>query len=122
MTAMSGTPAYVQVAADLRSQIEKGVLPEGAQLPSMTRLREQYGVSNTVVRDALNELRREGLVVGQQGKGVFVRSRDAALAAPATEGLEGRLDELAETVRGLERRLTLLEERGAVQGRREPNG
>ncbi|WP_214415629.1 GntR family transcriptional regulator [Sphaerisporangium fuscum] len=122
MTAMSGTPAYVQVAADLRSQIEGGALPEGAQLPSMTQLRERYGVSSTVVRDALNELRREGLVVGQQGKGVFVRGRDTASTAPAVEVLARRLDELGEAVRGLERRLAVLEDREAVQDRSRSNG
>ena len=72
MTVMSGTPAYLQVAADLRAQIERGELTPGAQLPSNAQLRGIYSVSNTVIRDAINELRRAGLVIGQQGKGGFV--------------------------------------------------
>lgn len=97
---MSGTPAYVQVAADLRSQIESGVLQPGQQIPSNSQLRSIYSVSNTVVRDAVNELRRDGLVVGQQGKGVFVR------VGPAVDGdtskADARLRDLQERVAAIE--------------------
>jgi DNA-binding GntR family transcriptional regulator len=117
MADLSGTPAYLQVAADLRRQITDGALPVGAQLPSMAQLRELYGVSNTVVRDALNDLRREGLVVGQQGKGVFVRSgtvdatRSGGQLDPGTGAvIMKRLDELAEAVRGLDERMSRLEQ------------
>jgi GntR family transcriptional regulator len=117
MADLSGTPAYLQVAADLRKQITGGALPVGAQLPSMNQLREMYGVSNTVIRDALNELRREGLVVGQQGKGVFVR---ADVAHPGARGqllsdvsvIMSRLDELSDAVRGLDERMSRLEQDG----------
>jgi GntR family transcriptional regulator len=91
MTTMSGTPAYVQVAEDLRSKIADGELPPGAQLPSNAQLREIYSVSNTVIRDAMNQLRRDGLVIGQQGKGVFVRSTSAEPSTP-----DRALDRLAE--------------------------
>jgi DNA-binding FadR family transcriptional regulator len=126
MADLSGTPAYLQVAADLRKQIAGGALQVGAQLPSMAQLRELYAVSNTVIRDALNELRREGLVVGQQGKGVFVR---AGVATPNASGgsaqlsqgdvsvVMRRLDELAVAVRGLDERMTRLEQDGNPEPR-----
>lgn len=96
MTTMSGMPAYLQVAADLRSQIERGDLSPGAQLPSSTRLQEIYSVSNTVIRDAVKELRRAGLVVGQQGKGVFVQEPGGAATDNGTPlaDLERRLEAL----------------------------
>lgn len=97
MTSMSGIPAYVQVADDLRSQIERGALPPGAQLPSSSQLREIYSVSNTVVRDAINELRRAGLVIGQQGKGVFVRG-----TMTADSSTEPELRELQDKVAALQ--------------------
>ena len=97
MTAMSGTPAYVQVAEDLRSKITRGELGPGEQLPSNSQLRAKYSVSNTVIRDALNELRRDGLVVGQQGKGVFVQVAGVK-TAPQSSGL----DELERRVEALE--------------------
>ncbi len=85
----------------------------------MAQLRQLYGVSNTVIRDALNELRREGLVVGQQGKGVFVRAGLAAAEAQVNGGqlsrgdasvITRRLDELADAVRGLDERMSRLEQ------------
>jgi GntR family transcriptional regulator len=116
MTVMSGTPAYVQVAADLRAQIERGELSAGAQLPSNAQLRGIYSVSNTVVRDAINELRRAGLVVGQQGKGVFVRSEpgEGARTAPAEDlerrlaALEGQIAEPSPEVQSLRREVAIL--------------
>lgn len=103
MTVISGTPAYHQVAADLRSQIQSGKLRPGDKLPSSAELRAKYAVSNTVIRDAVNELRRAGLVVGQQGKGVFVTSKTPD-SADATPG------ELAARVQALEDRVSSLEE------------
>lgn len=114
MTVMSGTPAYVRIADDLRDKIRKGELADGAQLPSMSQLREAYGVSSTVIRSVLAELRNAGLVVGQQGKGVFVRSgaADRATAPPDPGTLLRRLDELTETVRAMDSRLRILEQAG----------
>ncbi|MEV4418177.1 winged helix-turn-helix domain-containing protein [Catellatospora sp. NPDC049609] len=111
MALVSGTPAFQQVAEDIRKQITSGALPAGAQLPSMAQLKELYGVSSTVVRDALAELRREGLVIGQQGKGVFVRDgAEAASAAGEAGEIMERLEELTEVVRQLDARLARLEQ------------
>lgn len=108
MTVISGTPAFIQVANDLRSQIRDGKLRPGDKLLSSAELRAKYAVSNTVIRDAVNELRRAGLVVGQQGKGVFVTSKtpESADAAPGELGtrvqaLEGRVSSLEEDARDL---------------------
>lgn len=98
MTVMSGTPAYVQVAADLRAQIERGELKPGDRLPSNAQLREIYSVSNTVIRDAINELRRTDLVVGQQGKGVFVQTELGEHGLTATKELEQRVAALEDRI------------------------
>ena len=116
MTVMSGTPAYLQVAADLRAQIERGELSPGAQLPSSAQLRGIYAVSNTVIRDAIRELRRAGLVVGQQGKGVFVQSESGGAARPAPAedlerrlaALEGQIAEPSSEVQSLRREVAIL--------------
>jgi GntR family transcriptional regulator len=110
VTTMSGMPAYLQVADDLRTQIRTGALEPGAQLPSMTQLRQRYGVSNTVVRDALNELRRDGLVVGQQGKGVFVRPTGESATSANGDGGDDSA-ELRRELADLQRRVGALESR-----------
>jgi GntR family transcriptional regulator len=73
MADWSGRPAYLQVADALRAEIRSGRVPPGSQLPSYEALTRKYGVSITVVRSAVRELKTEGLVYTHQGKGAFVR-------------------------------------------------
>lgn len=61
-----------QVAHQLAAQIEAGRLAAGAKLPAEARLVEQFGVSRTVVREAVSRLKSLGLVDSRQGSGVFV--------------------------------------------------
>jgi len=69
---MPHVPAYERIAADLRAQIASGEIAVGAPLPSMSKLRAKYGVSDTAVRNALLMLRAEGITEGRPGVGVFV--------------------------------------------------
>jgi DNA-binding GntR family transcriptional regulator len=75
VTQFSGRPAYLQIADDIRSQILEGALSADDQLPSEPALMQDYGVSRIVVRQALDVLRSEGLIVKQQGRGSFVRAQ-----------------------------------------------
>lgn len=75
MSNFSGRPAYLQIADDIRSQILEGALNADDQLPSEPALMQDYGVSRIVVRQALDVLRGEGLIVKQQGRGSFVRQQ-----------------------------------------------
>lgn len=61
-----------RVIDQLRMQIETGKLRAGDQLPTEPRLEAAFGVSRTVVREAIADLRAAGLVRPVQGKGVFV--------------------------------------------------
>jgi GntR family transcriptional regulator len=69
----AGLPIYQRIADDLREGIVTGRYPPGAQLPSAQELRDRWKVTERTIRDALVQLRAEGLVVSQQGRGVFVR-------------------------------------------------
>jgi GntR family transcriptional regulator len=73
MAEWSGRPAYAQVADQLRAAIRSGSFAPGSQLPSYEALMRTYGVSITVIRSAVRELKTEGLVLTHQGKGAFVR-------------------------------------------------
>ncbi|GEB52090.1 MULTISPECIES: GntR family transcriptional regulator [Streptomyces] len=66
-------PAYLRVASDLRKKIADGSLPPHARLPSQARIREEYGVSDTVALEARKVLMAEGLVEGRSGSGTYVR-------------------------------------------------
>ncbi|WP_116083421.1 FadR/GntR family transcriptional regulator [Tropicimonas sp. IMCC34011] len=56
----------------LRAEIADGTFEPGDKLPSEARLTERFGVSRTVVREAIAGLRADGLVAPRQGAGVFV--------------------------------------------------
>lgn len=69
----SDRPPYRQIAAALRDAIESGNLTAGEKLPSEAQLISHYGVARMTVRQAIQELRGEGLVIAEHGRGVFVR-------------------------------------------------
>ena len=67
------TPA--QIASQLREHIASGVLPPGTPL-SDKALAGQLNISRTPVREALLQLRSEGLVVARPQSGTFVFDPD----------------------------------------------
>lgn len=69
----SAVPPYRQLAEILRGQIGSGELAPGAMVPSVKRLRQQYGVAETTARKAVALLRDEGLVESVTGWGTFVK-------------------------------------------------
>lgn len=69
------TPAFKQIARELRDAIKGGRIAAGDKVPSESQLMEHFGVARMTVRQALAELRSEGLLVAEHGRGVFVRER-----------------------------------------------
>jgi GntR family transcriptional regulator, transcriptional repressor for pyruvate dehydrogenase complex len=61
-----------RLAALLEAQLDGGHLKPGDRLPSEQQLAETHGVSRTVVREAVHQLKSRGLLVSRQGSGVFV--------------------------------------------------
>ncbi|GAA3569707.1 hypothetical protein GCM10022419_058260 [Nonomuraea rosea] len=111
MVKNTGRPGYLQIADDLRAQIRGGSLAPGTPLPSTAQLAEQYDASLSVVKMAVGILRNEGLVIGQQGKGVFVN--DPGEASPADD-VAGEVAELRSAVQELSVRLSRVEEQLAT--------
>jgi GntR family transcriptional repressor for pyruvate dehydrogenase complex len=60
------------VAQQLQKEIENGSFERGSKLPSEAMLARDFGVSRTVVREAISRLKNEGTVEARQGIGVFV--------------------------------------------------
>ena len=65
-----------RLAGLLGAQIESGALRPGDRLPTEQQLALAHGVSRTVVREAVHQLKSREMVRSRQGSGVFV-------AAPA---------------------------------------
>ena len=65
-------PLYIQLADLFRQRIVKGVWKEGDKLPSLEQLVEEFEVARVTVRQAIDRLTRDGLVLPQRGRGTFV--------------------------------------------------
>ncbi|MCO5081683.1 MAG: FadR family transcriptional regulator [Rhizobiaceae bacterium] len=61
-----------QVASLLSKEIERKQLLPGHRLPTEQQLADRFGVSRNVVREAVAQLRADGLVEARQGVGAFV--------------------------------------------------
>ena len=68
----SNIPYYIQLINILKEKIDQGEWKPGDQIPSEPDLCEMFGVSRTVIRQALREIELEGLVTRRKGKGTFV--------------------------------------------------
>ncbi|WP_128255722.1 FadR/GntR family transcriptional regulator [Falsirhodobacter deserti] len=64
-----------RIAAQFTQQIQKGVLKPGDKLPTEHTLSKTFGVSRTVIREAIAQLRNEGMIETRQGVGAFVIDR-----------------------------------------------
>jgi GntR family transcriptional regulator len=64
---------YLQVADDLDRKIENGEYLPGTPLPAYLELQQQYGVSSSTVREAVDVLQARGRVVKRPRMGVIVR-------------------------------------------------
>lgn len=68
----SPIPYYHQLLEIIKQKIKGGVWSPGERIPSEAELCETYGISRTVVRQALHELEAERIITKRKGKGTFV--------------------------------------------------
>lgn len=64
-----------QIAEKLRTAVVRGDYKSGDRLPSTAVLTDAYGVSRTVVREAIAALRSEGILESRKGAGVYVQDQ-----------------------------------------------
>jgi GntR family transcriptional regulator len=68
----NGVPLYHQLKEIFSDKIANGEWRPGEMIPNELQLCEQYGVSRGPIRQALDHLVREGLLIRKQGKGTLV--------------------------------------------------
>lgn len=91
---MAERTTYTEIAAHYRRLIEDGSLAPGDSMPSMEKVREQFGSSITTVNRAYRMLKAEGLTAARPGVGTVVINRPRTAATGAA-----RLDRLNKTGR-----------------------
>jgi Transcriptional regulators len=104
-----------QLTKKLAEKIDSEAYRPGERIPTEAELCEEYGVSRTVVREAIASLRADGLLISRQGVGVFVSERKKLLPfeVDAASG-----DALADAVNILELRLGVELEAAALAAER----
>ena len=99
----------------LAARIREGRIAAGGKLPTEAAVMAEFGVSRTVVREALSQLQAAGLVQTRHGIGTF------ALAPSADEGFRvdpQQLETLRDVIALLELRIALETEAAALAARR----
>lgn len=88
----------MQVCGHVRQLIISSNLKPGDKLPSEAKLAETYGVSRTVVREAIASLRADGLVEPRRGAGVFILKPAEIVAQPFQDIDHARISQIVELV------------------------
>ena len=91
------------VIAELTRRLNDGTYKPGDKLPTETELCRDFGVSRTVVREAVASLRLGGRLVSRQGIGVFAAQSDAKTINYET----GQTDDIRSAMQILELRLAV---------------
>ncbi len=68
-----GTSLWQGIADSVAQEIETGIMPAGAQLPTELQLAERFAVNRHTIRRAIASLQDRGLVRIEQGRGTFVQ-------------------------------------------------
>ncbi|WP_162941788.1 GntR family transcriptional regulator [Desertimonas flava] len=80
-------PLYLQIRDDIMARIDGGELAPGGRLESEPELARLYGVGRPTVRQAIDVLRREGLVATRRGSGTFVAAGHRRVSLLGFDGL-----------------------------------
>lgn len=70
-------PLYLQIAHRLEQRIHDSVYPVGSLLPTESELCTAFGASRHTVRQAIEQLKRTGVLSARKGVGTKVESRGA---------------------------------------------
>ena len=82
----SSTPLHAQIRELLRARILDGTYRSHERMPSEYALVAAFGVSRVTVRQALNDLKNEGLIFKRHGKGTYVAKPKAVQNLMRLEG------------------------------------
>lgn len=78
LNTQSATPLYQQISDTIRKKIASGEYQPGQPLPSEAKLCEIFGVSRITVRNAIQELVEQNILIKKHGKGTFVQENKIA--------------------------------------------
>ena len=77
---------YQELVNTLLDELANGVYKKGDRLPTTPELCERYGVSNTTVKRAMDELELQGIVARRRGSGVYIKETIIAKGITTRQG------------------------------------
>ena len=93
----SPTPIYRQITDQVCLAAATGAILPGEAVPSVRGLAEQLVINPNTVAKAYNELRREGVIESQPGRGMFLAERrDVLTKAERLRRVQPLVNALAE--------------------------
>jgi DNA-binding FadR family transcriptional regulator len=102
----------------VRQRLRDGVLKPGDKLPTEAALMEEFGISRTVVREAISKLQAAALVQTRHGVGTFVSAVSAASEAAGFRIDPAHYETLRDVVAVLELRIGVETEAAALAAQR----
>ncbi|MEJ7138004.1 FadR/GntR family transcriptional regulator [Amphibiibacter pelophylacis] len=104
-----------EVVAAISQKISDGIYVAGAKLPKENLLIEEYGVSRTVIREAISRLQAHGLAQTKHGIGTFILSPEAGVSVRVGTS---QLNTLRDVIAILELRISLESETAGLAAQR----
>ncbi len=96
-TTINSKTSYEKVIDHIILMVKSGKLAPGDRLESIEKLAEKFGVSRSVIREALTGLRMMGLVQIQHGEGTFIAdSTHTSFSLPLTTMLFMKKEDIKE--------------------------
>jgi DNA-binding FadR family transcriptional regulator len=100
-----------ELVDQLSAEIQTGTLDRGQKLPTEAAIMDRFGVSRTVVREAISKLQAAGLVETRHGIGTFVL---AQTDTPSFRVNQNQLSTLHDVIALLELRISIETEAAAL--------
>jgi len=96
LISMDATTLREQVVASLHRLVANGTIEIGSAIPSVSALAKEFGVSKSVIREALADLRASGLIRSRQGAATVLQALTPQPGFQLERGIGKDPTELAE--------------------------
>jgi len=102
----SSIPLHVQIEEQLRVAIKTDEYQGGAKFPNEMDLSKQLGISRSTLRQSINKLVYEGLLVRKKGVGTFVKKMGISSKAQNWKSFSQEMKTLGITIKNYELHLS----------------
>lgn len=92
------SPAYIQLANQIKNKILTGELSVGDRLPTERELSETANISRGTIKRAYDELSHEGILERKQGSGTFISNGGTEISLSPTKKADKIIDKMVSSL------------------------